>query len=106
MNHLRGDSRVARELNRALVFDRIRERRVVSRAALARETGLSKATVSELVEEFLGDGLVQAIGPGKATVGRRPTLFQLEPRARLVIGLELGSAACHGILADLTGAVV
>ena len=103
MHRLRVDSRVARELNRALVFDLLRDRQIASRIGLVRETGLSKATISQIVDEFIAEGLVQTIGPGTSQLGRRPTLIRLEPRARYVIGVELGESVCSAILTDLTG---
>ena len=103
MHRLRVDSRVARELNRALVFDLLRERQIASRIGLVRETGLSKATISQIVDEFIEEGLVQTIGPGTSQLGRRPTLIQLDARARYVIGVELGDSVSNAILTDLAG---
>lgn len=97
----RVDARVAAELNRAAVFDLLRTRRLVSRTGLARETGLSKATMSQIIEQFIQDGLVEVAGPGPSSLGRRPTLLRLNPRARVAIGVELGDTSCTASLTDL-----
>ncbi|MBI2938866.1 MAG: ROK family transcriptional regulator [Chloroflexi bacterium] len=101
MQGLRVDSEVARELNRATVFDLVRGRRVVSRAGLARETGLSKATISEIVDEFIQEGFIRTLGPGESSGGRRPVLLEFDPHARFAIGVELGDAGCLAVLTDL-----
>ena len=101
MQRLRVDSQVARALNRATVFDLLRTRKVISRIALARETGFSKATISEIVDQFIREGFVRELGPGQSSGGRRPTLLEFDPRARYAIGLELGDAACSAVLTDL-----
>jgi glucokinase-like ROK family protein len=101
MERLRVDAQVARELNRATVFDFVRTERVVSRVGLAEGTGLSKATISEIVDQFIRDGFLRTLGPGTSNGGRRPTMLEFAPRARLAIGVELGDAVCRALLTDL-----
>ncbi|MBI3976757.1 MAG: ROK family protein [Chloroflexi bacterium] len=101
MEGLRVDARVARELNQAMVFDLVRARRIVSRTGLVRETGLSKATVSDIVDHFLHEGFVRDLGPDESTGGRRPMLLEFDPRARLTMGVELGATSCCAVLTDL-----
>ena len=104
MQRLRVDARVAGELNRAMVFDLLRSRQVVSRIGLARETNLSKATISQIVDEFIRAGFVETLGPGQSDKGRRPTMLRFDARARLVVGVELGDSSCTAVLTDLSGA--
>lgn len=101
MQRFRADARVAGELNRVLVFDAFRARRVISRAELARETGLSKGTISLIVDSFIRDGFVQTVGLGPAAKGRRPTLLRFDPAARYVVGLELSDSAVRAVRTDL-----
>lgn len=95
------DSELVRELNRATVFDLLRSGQVTSRVELARRTGLSKATVSEIIDELIREGFVRTIGPGHSSRGRRPMLLEFAPRARLAIGVELSDSACRAVLTDL-----
>lgn len=90
-----------RALNRALVFALVRRRRTVSQSTLARETGLSKATISEIVAEFHQAGFLRPVGPGPSNGGRRPLLLTFEPQARLAIGVEIGEAEGRAALVDL-----
>lgn len=104
MKSLRVDARVAAELNRSMVYDVLRSRRVISRASLARETGLSKGTISQIVEGFLRDGLISSGERGESAKGRRPTLLHFLPRARFAIGVEL--LAGEAAITDLDGSLV
>jgi N-acetylglucosamine repressor len=103
MERFRIDSRVAGELNRTLVFDLLRSRQVVSRVGLARETGLSKATISQIIDEFIADGFVETIGPGESEKGRRPVMLRFAARSRAAVGVELGDTSCRATLTDLNG---
>lgn len=67
---------------------------------------MSKATISQIVDQLLRDGFVQTVGPAESAKGRRPTLLRFNPRARCAIGVELGESSCTAILTDLNGAAV
>ena len=79
------------------------------RAALARMTGLSRATVSGLLGQAIARGQVverradPAVPPGRRG---RPALLRLEPRAGMVAGVDLGHSHVRVALADLSAAVV
>ena len=81
-----------RELNRLRVIETVRERGTVSRADIARLTGLARSTVSSLVADLQGDGLVveRANGRGNARSkgGRPPVLLSLNPAAGAVLGIH------------------
>jgi predicted NBD/HSP70 family sugar kinase len=100
---LRIDSRVAGEANRRLVLEALRAREVVSRTSLAHATGLSKATMTVIVDQLMREGFLDVLGPGESGTGRRPTLLRLNPRARLLIGVELSDSFCSAVLTDLNG---
>lgn len=89
---LRGDPESARLINRALVLKRLRSTDSNSRAALARQLGLSKITVSQVVADLISEGLIVEKGEGnpKSTGGRKPILLSLSSSSRFVIGLDIG----------------
>ncbi len=78
-----------------------------SRAALARETGLAKPTVSAIAEELLAEGLVRVggVGTAQAAGGRRPELLELDPGALSYLGVHFGVRHVQVALADATGAI-
>lgn len=78
----------------------------VSRATLATATGLTKPTVSKLVEELIGAGLITEGAPVPVGAGRPMVPLSPARRTLLAIGLEIAAdhVACLGI--DLSGEVV
>src|SRR6267143_7258763 len=66
-----------RDINRQIVLNYVREKEPISRATIARETALQRSTISEIFKVLTGEGLVEEIGEGKSTGGRRPTLLRL-----------------------------
>src|SRR3954451_21370736 len=92
-----------RELNRLRVLETVRERGAVSRAEIARRTGLARSTVSSLVGELQRDGLVVESEDGAAASsgGRPPVLLTLDPGAGVVLGIHLDHPVVRVALADL-----
>jgi glucokinase-like ROK family protein len=82
-----------------------RERRI-SRAEIARRTGLSRSTVSEIVEDLLATGLVHEQGTGPSRGGRRPIVLQFEDDAYGVLGVDMGAAHVAVALTNLRGKVL
>ena len=97
-----GSLRSLRELNRLRVLEVVRERGLVSRADIARQTGLSRSTVSSLVGELQREGIVverEAAAPAQA--GRPAVLLALDPGAGAVVGVHFDHGALRVAVADL-----
>jgi len=95
-----------RDINRQIVLNYVREREPISRAAIARETALQRSTISEIVEALTGEGLVEEIGEGKSTGGRRPTLLRLRIVGAIAIGVNITPTYTTIASSDLAGVVV
>jgi len=80
----------------------------ISRAALARRTGLSKPTVSALVSDLEDAGVVSLISPERSQgrIGRPALPYALVPEAALVVGVDMGATKIIVGIADLLGRVV
>lgn len=94
-----------REINKAQVLDILRRRRTVSRAELVRITGIQANTISYIVEELFGEGLVRVVGPGKSTGGRQPMMIECVGDGMRVIGIELEPEMLSGVLLNFEGTV-
>jgi N-acetylglucosamine repressor len=92
--------------NRATVFRVVRDVGPIARIDLARQTGLNAATVTNIVEELLAAHLVEETGQGTSRVGRRPIFLEVNPSARLTLGLDLARDSITGAIVDLAGRVV
>ncbi len=79
-----------------------------SRADLARASGLTRVTVSDLVGEMLADGLVAELGaPAESRVGKPPTLVGLAADSHHVIALDLSETdRMTGAVVNLAGTVL
>jgi len=80
-----------------------------SRADLARSTGLTRVTVSDLVGELLAEGLVAELGQEEeeGKVGKRGMLVGLRTDAFQIVAVDLrDDELLHGAIVDLSGAVV
>jgi predicted NBD/HSP70 family sugar kinase len=78
-----------------------------SRADLARATGLTRVTVSDLVGSLLHDGLLGELGaPAESRVGKPPTLVGLLADAAHIVALDLSADdRLAGAVIDLFGQV-
>ena len=95
-----------RDINRQIVLNYVREREPISRATIARETTLQRSTISEIVEALTGEGLVEEIGVGKSTGGRRPTLLRLRTVGPIAIGVNITPTHTTIASSNLVGVVV
>ncbi|MGE5549113.1 MAG: ROK family protein [Bacteroidota bacterium] len=101
-----GNFQLVREINRRLLFGLIRERGEISRAELASATELSKATVSAVVDELIGHGLVAEGAAAVGAVGRRPILLRLNREGPCLGALHITPETIVGGIADLQGAIL
>ena len=88
------------------VLDLVWKRREVSRAEIARHTGRSRSTISEVVARLLDTGLVEEVGSGESRGGRRPILIGFRDAAGVILGVDLGATHVSVILTDLRGSVL
>ncbi len=94
-----------RQHNHRLVLRTVYDFGPISRADVARSTGLTRTTVSDVVSDLLGDGMVEEVGRGPSTGGKSPILLSIVSDARQVIGLDLGESTFSGALVNLRGDV-
>jgi predicted NBD/HSP70 family sugar kinase len=92
---LRRDNRSV--LLSSLFFDQPR-----SRPELSEATGLSPASVSNVVRELIGEGLVVEAGSVDSDGGRPRVLLQINPDYGYVIGVDVGEIRVRVELFDLT----
>lgn len=92
--------------NSRLVMGTIYDRGPISRAAVARLTGLTRTTVSDVVSDLMRHGLAREIGRGPSTGGKAPILLEVTDDARHLVGLDLGEKVFRGAIVDLRGEIV
>jgi predicted NBD/HSP70 family sugar kinase len=99
-----------RERNRLRVVDALRQRGAISRSDIARQTGLSRSTVSSLVSDLQAEGLVVerevATTPRGPEGGRPPVLIALDQSAGALLGIDFGHRHVRVAVADLSFTVL
>ena len=98
----------SRQHNRALILQHLFHDGHMSRADLSRASGLTRVTVSDLVGELQGEGLLLDLGPrATARVGKPATLIALDDNSRNVISINF-SEDDHitGALFNIRGSVL
>lgn len=78
----------------------------VSRAQIARDSDLSKPTVSAALAALLGSNLVREAGRASGKRGPAAILYELNPRAGWVVGIDVGRRWVRAALANLSGDIV
>jgi DNA-binding MarR family transcriptional regulator len=99
-------SSTIRDINRQIVLNYVRDREPISRADIARITELQRSTVSTIVEELKSEGLIEEIGAGASTGGRRPTLLRLRAAGATAIGVDIKPSSTTIATSDLMGRVI
>lgn len=95
-----------RQDSRSRVLDIIRATEPTSRIELVRETNLTPASITHLVRDLLGEGLVREVGQAESTGGKPRTLVRLNHDSMTAIGIQLGAASVGIVAANLAGNIV
>src|SRR3954454_22638424 len=99
-----------RRLNRLRVIRALRDEGQISRAEIARRTGLSRSTVSSLVSDLQADALVvERPEPGLAygpQGGRPPILLSFDPSAGAAVGVDFGHSHLRVAVSDLSSSIL
>jgi predicted NBD/HSP70 family sugar kinase len=96
---------LVRRLNTSLLLNILRTHSPQSRADLAKITGLGRTTVSSLVDELLGRGLIHEMGLQPSGGGRPGTELGLNPNGGCAIGIEINTNFILVVLTDFVAQV-
>jgi predicted NBD/HSP70 family sugar kinase len=96
-----------RQVNRSVLLDLIRETETISRSELARRSGLTKPTVSAIVDDLIRDDIVRELGFADtlAAAGRPPRLLEFNADSAAYLGIEFGVEETTVAVADARGAI-
>lgn len=94
-----------RAWNERLVLDLVRRSGPLSRAEIARLTGLSAQTVSVIVRGLEQDGLLVRRSPLRGRVGQPSVPLALAPEGAFALGFKIGRRTADLVLIDFTGRV-
>ena len=112
VSHLRyeyqpGTPSLLRALNERTLLEYLRSHKPTSRAQLARATRLSKPTVSQALASLEDAGLVRAVGQSVSSKGGRlAILYEPNPEAGYVLGVDVGRGWIRAAVANLAGQII
>lgn len=92
-----------REINSRIVLNLVRTHQPISRADLARAMGVSRASVTLIVNDLLARKLVFEGATGEAVRGRKPTFLYIDSRRRTVVAADIRASETFLMLADMLG---
>lgn len=88
------------------IFQLLLDGQARTKADLVHLTGLARSTVSARVDALLAAGLLVAAGEAASTGGRPPSRVAFNPRAGLVLAVDLGASHATVAIADLGGRIL
>ncbi len=95
-----------KSLNKHVVLDLIRfTPGGVSRVDLSRHLGLTRAAVTTIINDLVGEGLVRE-AETRYSGGRRPIVLEVSPERGYVIGVDLGATHLFVCLADYSSNII
>jgi predicted NBD/HSP70 family sugar kinase len=95
----------ARSHNRRVVIETVRLHGHLSRAEIARLTGLTSQTVSNIVDELQEGGILRADAPRMGGRGQPATPLSINPDGAYSVGLQFDHHGLTAVLVDLAGQV-
>lgn len=93
--------RISRKFSQRAVMEAIIQNGPISRASIAKQTGLSKQTISEIVRQLELDDWVRETGRTSGHVGRTAVTYELVPDAAYIAAVDLGGTKIRLAIADL-----
>ena len=98
-----GDASFIKKINRSLIISKIIEHGLISRADLAKITGLNKATISVQAAELLAEELIIETQSEHKNLGRRPIMLSINKQAGFALGIDLDKNNITFTLSDISG---
>ena len=105
-NRFSGDQGTLRKVNLTAVLNCLRQYAPISRATLAKMTGLNKATITRLIRDLIDYGFVRETGTQSSVTGRPSIMLELDPEGGYIIGARLDVDYSSVILTDFSANIL
>src|SRR5690554_5928685 len=100
-----GSSQLSKQINRSLILHKIKQHKAISRTDLAKETGLTSGTISNITGELLRDGVIVTQGTIDSKGGRPQVLLAINGES-YTLGVNIGGTKIVVLLTDLNGRII
>ena len=96
-----GSKELIRDINSRLVLETIVNNGPISRASIASTLGLTKATISTIVNDLIEKHLIEEIGSDDTSLGRKPILLNFCANSGHILSIDLGVEYIYVLSSDL-----
>lgn len=103
---LKGSFELMKQLNVSAVLRVIRDNGSLSRAEIAKLTGLTPASVTNITKILIEDKFLIESKIGESSGGRPPIILELNPDARYVIGIGIGVGVIDVVITNLSAKII
>lgn len=90
-----------KKINLSLVLNAIWENEPISRRDLAKLTGLTPSSITNIIKRLMQDGVLIETGVGESNGGRKPVMLHINGQSGYIIGIELTVYHVTGIIVDM-----
>ena len=97
---------ILKRQNQFLILSIIKEQGPISRVAIARETNLTKSAISKVVTNLIKRGIVEEVGIGNTSVGRKPIMLKLTTDDYFIVGVGIRRTKVFVGIANLQGNII
>jgi len=101
-----GNQEMIRLNNQRLILSLIKEKRLISRAEIAKTLNLSPPSTSSNINQLLEMDLIREVGEGASIGGRKPILLELNKEYGYVIGVDMSAHRINIVLGNIYAQVV
>jgi predicted NBD/HSP70 family sugar kinase len=98
-----GSKELIRDMNSHLILEMILKEGTISRAALAKSSGLTKATVSAIVQKLIEQNLVIEAGNDNTSLGRKPILLAFHANCGYALSIDVNANTISAMICNLKG---
>ena len=103
---LRGSFELMKQLNVSAVLKVIKDNGSLSRAEIAKLTGLTPASVTNITKFLIEDNFLRESKIGESSGGRPPIILEFNPDARYVIGVGIGVGVIDVVITNLSASII
>ncbi len=103
---VRGSFELMKQLNVSAVLKVIRDNGSLSRADVAKITGLTPASVTNITKMLIEDEYLVECKVGQSSGGKPPIMLELNPNARYVIGISIGVGMIDVVITNLSAEII
>lgn len=103
---VRATRSTARDINRSILLNLVREHQPISRADLARRMRTGRGMITSLVNELLAESAVYEGAALDTPRGRRPRMLYIRTRDRLVAAIDVRFSRTYVMLCDFAGSEI